>query len=71
MMAGFERMLQKPRQASQELNEDRAALQQQMDYLAGLTARQGIILINCHDDSWLQSLVRQGVLKEDLDLTVR
>lgn len=39
MMAGLERMLQKPRQASQELNEDRAALQQQME-LAGWPPRR-------------------------------
>lgn len=70
MMAGLERRLQKPKQASQELNEDRAALQQQIDWLSGLTARQAIILINCHNDSWLQSLVRRGELREDLDLTV-
>jgi len=51
------------------MNEDREALQQQIEWLAGLTAREGIVLINCHDDQWLQSLLRRGILKEDLDLT--
>jgi glyoxylase-like metal-dependent hydrolase (beta-lactamase superfamily II) len=70
MMAGLERRLQKPKKASEELNEDRVALQHQINWLSGLTARQGIFLINCHDDRWLQSLVHRGVLKEDLDLTM-
>jgi glyoxylase-like metal-dependent hydrolase (beta-lactamase superfamily II) len=70
MMAGLESRVQKPRKASEELSEDRAALQQQIDWLSGLTARQGVVLINCHDDTWLRSLVRRGILKEDLDLTV-
>ncbi len=69
MMAGVERRLQKPKQTSQEIHEDREAVQQQIDWLSGLTARQDIVLINCHDDSWLQSLSRRGLLKEDLDLS--
>ena len=70
MMAGLERRLQKPSKASEELNEDRGVLQQQIDWLSGLTARKGIDLINCHDDRWLRSLVRRGILKEGLDLTL-
>ena len=68
MMAGVERRLQKPEEVSREVNEDRAALQQQIDWLSGLTARQGIVIITCHDDAWLQSLARRGLLRNDLDL---
>ena len=69
MMAGVDRRLQKPEEVSREVNEDRTALQQQIDWLSGLTARQGIVIINCHDDAWLQSLARRGLLRNDLDLT--
>ena len=68
MMAGVERRVQKPEAVSRELNEDRDALQQQLDWLSGLTARTGVVLINSHDERWLWALRQRGVLKEDLDL---
>jgi hypothetical protein len=67
-MAGIERRLQKPQAISREMGEDRTALQNQLDWLSGLTKRQNIVLANCHDAAWLRSLVRRGVLKDDLDL---
>src|SRR6185312_3537606 len=67
-MAGIERRLQKPTGVSREMGEDRVALQEQLDWLSGLTQRQHIVLVNCHDDTWLRSLVRQGILKDGLDL---
>lgn len=71
MMAGLERRQQKPDAVSRELGEGRALLQQQIDWLANLATRQGIVLINCHDDNWLNGLVRRGVLKQDLDFRGR
>ena len=68
MMAGVERRVQKPETVSRELNEDRDALQQQLDWLSGLTARTGVVLVNSHDEVWLRTLTQRGVLKEDLDL---
>ena len=67
-MAGIERRLQKPAAISREMGEDRTALQQQLIWLSGLTQRQHIVLVNCHDDDWLGSLVSRGILKDDLDL---
>lgn len=67
-MAGIERRLQKPTPVSREMGEDRKALQQQLDWLSGLTKRQHIVLVNCHDAAWLRSLVSRGILKDDLDL---
>jgi glyoxylase-like metal-dependent hydrolase (beta-lactamase superfamily II) len=67
-MAGVERRLQKPGGVSRDMGEDRAALQEQLDWLSGLTQRQHIVLVNCHDAAWLGSLVSRGILKEDLDL---
>ena len=68
LMAGVERRVQKPEARSRELNEDRAALQRQLDWLSGLSARTGVVLINSHDGRWLRTLTQRGVIKEDLDL---
>jgi glyoxylase-like metal-dependent hydrolase (beta-lactamase superfamily II) len=70
-MAGIERRLQKPPRVSRQMREDRTALQLQLDWLSGITKRQHIVLVNSHDDAWLRSLVRRGVLKDDLDLATR
>jgi glyoxylase-like metal-dependent hydrolase (beta-lactamase superfamily II) len=70
-MAGIERRLQKPLAVSREMGEDRSALQAQLNWLSGLSKRQHITLVTCHDEAWLRSLVRQGILKDDLDLGVR
>jgi glyoxylase-like metal-dependent hydrolase (beta-lactamase superfamily II) len=70
-MAGIERRLQKPMPVSREMGEDRKALQQQLDWLSGLTKRQHIVLVNCHDVAWLRSLVNRGILKGDLDLATK
>jgi hypothetical protein len=50
------------------LREDRHAQQQQLEWLSGLSQRQHIVLVNCHDDAWFQPLVNQGILQDDLDL---
>jgi glyoxylase-like metal-dependent hydrolase (beta-lactamase superfamily II) len=68
MMAGLERRAQKPPRTSQELNEDRLALREQIDWLSSLTMKHGIIVVNSHDNRWLRALVCQGILKEDLGL---
>jgi len=67
-MAGVERRLQKPLAVSREMREDRTALQAQLNWLSGLTRREHIELVNCHDEAWLRRLSGRGVLKEDLDL---
>jgi hypothetical protein len=50
------------------MREDRTALQAQLNWLSGLTRREHIELVNCHDEAWLRWLSGRGVLKEDLDL---
>jgi glyoxylase-like metal-dependent hydrolase (beta-lactamase superfamily II) len=67
-MAGIERRLPKPEGISREMGEDRAALQEQLDWLSGLTQRQRVVLVNSHDGAWLRSVVNRGILKADLDL---
>jgi glyoxylase-like metal-dependent hydrolase (beta-lactamase superfamily II) len=69
-MAGIERRLQKPAEISRNMGEDRVALQQQLDWLSGLTRRQHVVLVNCHDAAWLDSLVSRGILRDGLDLDV-
>jgi glyoxylase-like metal-dependent hydrolase (beta-lactamase superfamily II) len=69
-MAGIERRLQKPPAISREMGEDRAALQQQLDWLSDLTQRQHVVLVNSHDAAWLGSLVSRGILHDDLDLSL-
>jgi hypothetical protein len=70
-MAGIERRLQKPEAISRKMREDRPALKRQLEWLSGLTKRQHIVLVNCHDDAWLESLVTRGILQDDLDLGTR
>ena len=53
------------------MREDRPALQQQLEWLSGLAKRQHIVLVNCHDGEWLESLVTRGILQDDLDLGTR
>jgi glyoxylase-like metal-dependent hydrolase (beta-lactamase superfamily II) len=67
-MAGIERRLQKPRAISSEMGEDRTALQNQLDWLSGLSRRKEVVLVNCHDAAWLRSLVSRGVLGDGLDV---
>lgn len=69
MMAGIERRLQKPEKTSRDLGEDRRALQQQIDWLSGLTRRQAVVIVNCHDEIWLRALVDRGLIRDDLDLS--
>lgn len=68
-MAGIERRLQKPAKTSLALGEDRLALQNQIDWLSGLTSRQGVVIVNCHDENWLRTLVARGLLKDGLDIS--
>lgn len=68
MMAGIHERRQKPSSISRELGENRALLQQQLDWLSGIAVRQHIVLANAHDAAWLDSLVKRGVLRAGLDL---
>jgi glyoxylase-like metal-dependent hydrolase (beta-lactamase superfamily II) len=67
-MLGVEQRRQKPESGSREMGEDRAALQAELDWLHGLTARTGIQVVNGHDDEWLGRLIAAGVLVEGLEL---
>lgn len=65
-MAGVEQRRQKPKTVSKELGEDRTAIQQQLEWLHNV--RGAVSLVNCHDDAAIAALIREGVLKEGLDL---
>jgi glyoxylase-like metal-dependent hydrolase (beta-lactamase superfamily II) len=65
VMAGVEQRRQKPDTVSKELGEDRAAIQQEIEWLHSVTAK--INLVNSHDDASIAALIREGILKEGLD----
>jgi hypothetical protein len=67
-MLGVEQRRQKPEAGSREMGEDRTALQAELDWLHGLTARTGIQVANSHDDVWLGRLIAKGILVEGLEL---
>jgi glyoxylase-like metal-dependent hydrolase (beta-lactamase superfamily II) len=67
-IAGIESQRQKPEATSRGLGEDRADLQQQLDWLHEV-AKAGVNLIPCHDDAWLARLVDRGVLTNGLVAT--
>ncbi|HKG92904.1 MAG TPA: MBL fold metallo-hydrolase [Gemmatimonadaceae bacterium] len=67
--AGIGTRRQKPEGMSGELGEDRASLQQQIDWLYDAMTRDGVALIPSHDDSWLAALGRRGVITDGLALT--
>jgi hypothetical protein len=69
VMAGVEQRRQKPETVSKELGEDRAAIQQEIEWLHNLMGK--VSLVNSHDDAPIAALIREGVLKEGLDLQLR
>lgn len=69
LIKGIEGRRQKPEARSRYLGEDRAAIQQQLDWLHELMTVDRIVIVPCHDLAWLNGLVSRGVLDDDLDLT--
>jgi glyoxylase-like metal-dependent hydrolase (beta-lactamase superfamily II) len=67
LMLGIEKRLQKPESASKMYGEDREAIRPQLEWLHGLAA-QKVIVVVCHDAPWFATLIRRGILKDDLDL---
>ena len=65
-MAGVEQRRQKPEAASKEMSEDRAAIQQQIEWLRSIMAK--VTLANAHDADSVTNLIREGALKDGVDL---
>ena len=68
VLAGVEQRRQKPEAQSARLGEDRAAIQQELEWLHNVMARTSIAVVNSHDDAWIAMRVREGVLEDGLDL---
>jgi glyoxylase-like metal-dependent hydrolase (beta-lactamase superfamily II) len=68
-MAALTGPRQKPEAISKMLEEDRPALQGQMEWLGALRDRNKIALIPCHDKDWLKGLEGEGILRAGLDLS--
>jgi glyoxylase-like metal-dependent hydrolase (beta-lactamase superfamily II) len=66
---GLETGRQRPEATSQDLKEDRQAIQQQINWVQRIMRHDNITAIPSHDSRVLRSLVQSGVLQEDLDLT--
>ena len=64
--AGVEQRRQKPEAASKEMSEDRASIQQQIEWLHSIMAK--VTLANAHDGDSIATLIREGALKDGLDL---
>ena len=65
-MAGVEQRRQKPEAASKEMSEDRASIQQQIEWLHSIMAK--VTVANAHDDDSITNLIREGALKIGMDL---
>lgn len=68
MMPGLVLNLQKPQSEMDKLKEDRAAIQQQMNWVRSILDGKAIAVAPSHDKSQLDALVTQGVLHVGLDL---
>lgn len=66
MMAGLTGNAQKPQQASDDLKEDREAIQREMDWVRSILS--SIAVAPSHDKARLDALVSQGLLHAGLDL---
>jgi len=66
-MSGVNNRHQKSAAVSKSLDEDRKAIQDQLDWLHSLAAQKVTVIVS-HDDAQLANLVSQGILKEDVDL---
>lgn len=69
MFLGLNR--QKPDETIRRIHEDRAAIQQQIDWVRQVSSRNGLIVVASHDGQWLDSLAARGVLQHSLDVTRR
>jgi len=69
-MAGIASRRQKPESTSRSLREDRAKIQEQVNWLHN-AAEAGVALIPCHDDAWLSTLAERGIVKSGLATTHR
>jgi glyoxylase-like metal-dependent hydrolase (beta-lactamase superfamily II) len=65
-MAGIARRREKPEAASKEYGEDRTSIQQEIEWLHNVMGATS--LVNSHDDDSIAALIREGVLKDGLDL---
>jgi glyoxylase-like metal-dependent hydrolase (beta-lactamase superfamily II) len=68
MMAGLTMNHQKPQAASDDLTEDRAAVQLQMDWVRSVMSSDSVAVVAGHDKQWLDTLVGRGLLHVGLDL---
>jgi len=68
MMAGLTTNHQKPQAASDDLREDRAAIQREMDWVRSLMVSGTVAVAPCHDKERLDALVAQQLLHVGLDL---
>jgi hypothetical protein len=66
MMAGLTANAQKPQPTSDDLKEDRAAIQREMDWVR--SRLRSIAVAPSHDKARLAALVGQGLLHVGLDL---
>src|SRR5581483_5050041 len=62
MMPGLTTNRQKPQAASDDLKEDRAALQQEMDWVRSIMSGGAIAVTCSHDRGQLDALVAEGIL---------
>jgi glyoxylase-like metal-dependent hydrolase (beta-lactamase superfamily II) len=66
-MSGIQNRHQKSADVSKSIDEDRKAIQDQLDWLHNLASQQVTVVVS-HDDAQLSDLVKRGILKEDVDL---
>jgi glyoxylase-like metal-dependent hydrolase (beta-lactamase superfamily II) len=68
MMPGLVTNRQKPQATSDDIKEDRAAIQQQMDWVRSIIKMGTVAVTPSHDKRQLDALVTEGVLRVGLDL---
>lgn len=67
MMAGLRTNHQKPQAASDDIKEDRAAIQREMDWVRSIIDSGSIAVTPCHDKQRLDALVGQRLLYVGVD----
>jgi len=68
-MTGIDEQRQKPDSASLQMREDRTTIDQQIRWLKTVVAPAGITPVVSHDGTEIQSLVKQGILTDGLDVS--
>lgn len=68
MMAGVTSNLQKPERASEDMKEDRAAIQRELDWVRSIMKDGAVAVTPSHDKTRLDALVAAGLLHVGLDL---